>query len=95
MRDRTIQARISKDTDREIVFLKEILGIQRVTEIITLSIHRLALEYQQNQARQSPFEVLEELGVIGSVENADPFLSQNYKSVIRQNLKVKHATYEK
>ncbi|MEI6790178.1 MAG: hypothetical protein WCK42_03240 [Myxococcaceae bacterium] len=91
MRNRTIQARISEDTDHEIQFLKETLGIGRVTEIITLSIHRLALEHQQNKAKQSPFEALEELGLIGCIQNADPLLSQNYKSIISTNLKTKHA----
>ena len=91
MRNRTIQARISEDTDQEITFLKETLGLEKVTEIITLSIHRLALEHQQNQNKQSPFEVLEELGLIGCIKNADVSLSQNYKAILSKNFKAKHA----
>ncbi len=91
MRNRTIQARISEDTDHEIAFLQDTLGIQRVTDIITLSIHRLALEHQQQKTKQSPFKALEELGLIGCIENADASLSQNYKSVLLKNLQAKHA----
>jgi len=91
MRNRSIQARISEDTDQEIAFLQNVLGIERVTDIITLSIHRLAEEHQQKKAKQSPFEALEELGLIGRIENADPSLSQNYKSVLTNRLKIKHA----
>lgn len=93
MRNRTIQARISENTDREILFLKETLGINQVTEIITLSIHALAQEYRQQKSKQTPFEALEELGLLGCIENADPSLSENYKSVFSKNLKAKHATH--
>lgn len=90
MRNRTIQARVSEDTDQEIAFLQDALGIRRVTDIITLSIHRLALEHRQEKAKQSPFEALEELGLIGCIDNADASLSQNYKSVLSKGLKAKH-----
>lgn len=93
MRNRTIQARISETTEREIEYLKDTLGIDQVTPIITLSIHRLALEHQQQKSKQTPFEAMEELGLIGCIDSADPALSQNYKSVLSKNLKAKHATH--
>lgn len=93
MRNRTIQARVSEDTDQEILFLQDALGIKHVTDIITLSIHRLALEHKQEKAKQSPFEALEELGLIGCIKNANPSLSKNYKSVLSKSLKAKHANF--
>ena len=93
MRNRTIQARISETTDQEIEFLKGTLGIDQVTQIITLSIHRLALEHQQQKSKQTPFEAMEELGLIACIDHADPSLSQNYKSVLIEGLKAKHVTH--
>ncbi|MEI6806817.1 MAG: hypothetical protein WCK49_09990 [Myxococcaceae bacterium] len=93
MRNKTIQARISETTDKEITFLKETLGVNQITEIITLSIHALAQEYRQEKSRQTPFEAIEELGLIGSIEQADPSLSENYKSILSKNFKAKHATH--
>ena len=93
MRNRTIQARISDSTDREIEFLKEALGVRQVTEVITLSIHRMALEQKKAKSKQTPFEAMEELGLIGCIEDSDPSLSQNYKSILLESLKAKHASH--
>lgn len=91
MASRTIQARISDDTSREIMLLKNALGIEQVTEVIKLAIHRFAQEYLRQKSQQTPFEAMEELHLIGSIKDANPILSQDYKTILSESFRSKHA----
>lgn len=51
--------------------------------------HRDTQDYLQNKIKHSVFDALRKLRVIGCIQDADPSLSQNYKSIVLKKLKAK------
>jgi hypothetical protein len=84
-----IQARISKETLKELEFLKVDLGLEKTTAVVELALHHLALERKKRASRKTPFEHFEALGLIGGVE-LDADASTTYKKAIKKELNKKH-----
>jgi hypothetical protein len=42
------------------------------------------------EPKQSPFEIFQELGLVGCIKDADPHLSRNYKSLVHQEIEDRH-----
>ena len=42
------------------------------------------------ESKQSSFEIFQELGLVGCIKDADPHLSRNYKSLVRQEIEDRH-----
>ncbi|MEO1402359.1 MAG: CopG family transcriptional regulator [Cyanobacteria bacterium J06635_1] len=60
---------------------------QDITDILNQAID---LYYQQFQPpEQSPLEIFQEAGLVGCID-ADPDLSSNYKTILRDQMKEKH-----
>ena len=89
MKNRTIQARIEDKAYEELEFLKKDLGMKETTQVISFALHHLFTERKKTRENKSPFEAMEELGLIGSFSGA-PDLSENYKEVLINSLKKKH-----
>ncbi len=83
-----IHARISEETQSEIALLKRELKLSHVSSVITFAIHKLAQE-TSNTNTISPFDMIEEMGLIGSIEEA-PNLSRDYKKQLSSSLRSKH-----
>ena len=52
MKHALIQARVSKETLSEIEYLKNSLGLSKVTEIVTYALHFLAKEQRTHVAKK-------------------------------------------
>jgi len=91
MKQALIQARVSKETLSEIEYLKIALGFSKVTDIVTYALHHLAEEQREQAAKKSPYELLEEMEALGSIE-APKDLSANYKTIVTKSLAAKHGT---
>lgn len=84
-----IHARISDITRKEIEYLKVELGIDQTTAIIEFALHHIVTEYKNKSKQKSPFEALQGMNLIGSID-ADPDLSENYKNVVQKGVGKKH-----
>jgi hypothetical protein len=84
-----IHARISETTRKEIEFLKVELGLEQTTAVIEFALHHIVSEYKKKIKRQSPFDILFGMDLIGS-NDMDPDLSENYKKAIKKGLIKKH-----
>ncbi|KPQ33028.1 MAG: hypothetical protein HLUCCA11_19910 [Phormidesmis priestleyi Ana] len=42
------------------------------------------------ESKHSPFEIFQELGLVGCIKDADPHLSRNYKSLVHQEMEDRH-----
>lgn len=89
MGKRIITARIDEEVGFEIEFLKHRLGWQSTTHVLTEAVHNLYNSVKQQEAKKSPFELLEELNLIGCFEGENT-LSQNYKNELSKSLSKKH-----
>jgi hypothetical protein len=82
MKSKTIHARIEDQTFEELEYPKKDLGMPETTQVISFA------------SRNSPFEMLEEMGMIGTLKTP-PDLSENYKDVITKSLRKKHSLGKK
>lgn len=89
MKVKSISARISEKAAKELDFLIEELNLSK-TAIFEMVIKKLYAEEQKKKAQLSPFDIFEELDLIGCLES-DPNLSENYKSEITDSLIKKHS----
>lgn len=94
MTKKIITARIDEEVGHQIDFLKSYLGKQNTTYILTEAIKNLYLRLKEEEAKQSPFELLEKLNLIGCFEG-EQSLSQNYKSELTKSLSQKHKMKKK
>jgi len=88
MKKKSISARIGKETVQEIDSLVEELDLNQ-TDLLVYAISLLYKSVQKQKEESSPFDLLEDLGLIGCFEG-DPHLSKNYKSEISDILTEKH-----
>ncbi|MEH2374528.1 CopG family transcriptional regulator [Nostoc sp.] len=80
-----INARLDEEYADKLAYIQQQTN-QAVTDVIKSA---LELYYQQLQQQKNPFSMLTETGFIGCGE-ADPKLSVNYKSILRDGLKAKY-----
>ena len=90
MKKRTIQARIEDKTHEELEYLKKDLGMPETTQVLSFALHYLFRERKKKRSKNSPFEFMEELGLIGSIQSRVD-LSDNYKEAIGKSLRKKHS----
>lgn len=84
-----ITARIDDQVGYQIEYLKQHLGIQSTTRILTEAIGSFYNDIKQEERQKTPFELLEELNLIGCFEG-EKTLSKNYKKILSQSLAKKH-----
>ena len=89
MRKRIITARIDAQIEFKIEFLKCHLGEKSTTTILTEAVHNLFNVVKEREKKQTPFEILEELNLIGCFEGEES-LSQIYKDEISKSLNKKY-----
>ncbi len=88
MTKRIITARVDAEVEMEIEFLKRHFIEKNTTTILIKAIHNLFNEIRQQKTKLSPFEILEELNLIGCFEG-EKLLSQNYKDKFSRSLNKK------
>lgn len=89
MKTKLVTARFDEDVFTEIAFLRNKLQARTTTEVITEAIHFLYNDMIQKEKKKSPFELLEELGLIGCMDDK-PNLSSDYKKNLSTSLEKKH-----
>lgn len=77
--------------DKKIEYLKHSLGVQTMTQVLTEAIHHLYSAAKAKEACKNPFEVLEELQLIGRLEGKE-HLFTNYKEALTASLHQKHGS---
>lgn len=90
MKSRTIQARIEDQTYEELEFLKKDLGMHETTQVVSFALHQLFKERKRNRAKKTPFEMMEELGLLGAVQGPSK-LSETYKEKLKSSLQSKYS----
>lgn len=83
-----ITARINKDVDFQINFIKNHLGVESTTQVLTQAVNNLYDVIKEKEVKKNPFEILEELNLIGCFEG-EKTLSENYKEELSDSLKSK------
>ena len=89
MKLKSISARIKDETAQKIDFLQKDLNLTQ-TDVIVKAVEVLYVDVQKQKEKPSPFDVFEDLGLIGCFEG-DSDLSENYKSEIQGYLDKKHS----
>ncbi|MEI6805188.1 MAG: hypothetical protein WCK49_01610 [Myxococcaceae bacterium] len=69
MKNHVIHARVDQNTFGEIQSLKEALGLTKTTEVISFALHKLFAEQKKVHAQKSPFELMEQAGLIGCIDD--------------------------
>ncbi|MEI6789950.1 MAG: hypothetical protein WCK42_02080 [Myxococcaceae bacterium] len=92
MKNHVVHARIDQDTFGEIQSLKETLGLSKTTEVISLALHRLFAENKKINTQKSPFELMEEAGLIGCIDSkfidsSRDSIKQNMLSAVEEKIK--------
>lgn len=90
MKTKTITARIDEQVCFQIDYLKAHLGASSTTNVLKTAVHRLYDSFKENEAQKSPFELLEELNLIGCCESEEK-LSSDYKKELYQSITKKHS----
>lgn len=91
MRTKVITARIDDQASFQIEFLKRHLHLPHTTQVLLRAISSLYGAVKEKEAQKTPFELLEELELIGCLEG-EKDLSQNYKKVLSESLQAKHSS---
>jgi len=94
MKEKTITARIDEQVGSEIQYLKHHLGVKNTTQVVTEAVHLYYTMVKEEEAKKSPFTLLEELDLIGSFEG-EKGLSQNYKNQLTDSLHKKHRSLKR
>ena len=89
MKTKIITARLDEQVGFQIEYLKSHLGVNSTTQVLKEAIHSLYEDVKQKESQKSPFELLEELHLIGCFEG-EKKLSQNYKKKFSQSLEKKY-----
>lgn len=89
MKGKVITAREGEEVDFQIQYLKAQLATSSTTKVLTEAIHQLYKSFKDKEAQKSPFEMLEELNLIGCIEG-NKNLSREYKKELYQSLSKKH-----
>ena len=93
MKRKVITARIDEQVFFQIEYLKRHLGDTNTTHILKEAVRHLYNDVKEQEAQKSPFELLEELNLIGCFEGEED-LSINYKNVLSQSLTKKHSSFK-
>jgi len=91
MKTKMISARVDKELELQIEYLKSSLGVQTMTQVLTEAIHHLYYDSKAKAVRKTPFELLEELQLIGCLED-EKSLSTDYKAELSASLYKKHGS---
>lgn len=89
MSKRVITTQIDGEMEFQIEFLKRHLGAKNTTQVLSEAVQHLYNSIKQQKAKRSPFELLEELNLIGCFEG-EKSLSQNYKKELSKSLNSKN-----
>jgi hypothetical protein len=91
MKTRIITARLDKELNQEIQFLKSSLKLASTTSVLAEAIHMLYAITKKKQSEKSSLQLFEESGLLGCMEGTAD-LSTTYKDEISKMLKQKHGT---
>lgn len=89
MKTKIVTARINEQIGFEIEYLKRHLNVQSTTQVITEAVTNLYTYVKEKKSQKTPFELLEELHLIGCFEG-EKGLSQTYKEEISNSLSKKY-----
>lgn len=89
MKTKTITARMDEQVIFQIEYLKDQLGASSTTRVLTEAVHLLYSSVKDKKVQKSPFELLEELNLIGCCEG-EKNLSRDYKKELNQTFAKKH-----
>lgn len=90
MKAKLITARIDEQVFAQIEYLKRHFGDSNTTSILKEAIRHYYNEIKSKESQKSPFDLLEELNLIGCLE-AEENLSLDYKTVLSKSLSKKHS----
>lgn len=88
MKAKIITARIDKQLDFQLEYLKRQFNTHNTTEILEKAISTLYNFEKEREAQKSPFELLDEQNLIGCFEG-EKTLSTSYKKELTKSLKRK------
>lgn len=91
MTDMRINARLDEESSSDLLFLKEALGSQSVTEVLKYSLKQVAEDIRNRQRAKQQHELWLASDFIGCMESSDD-LSENYKASVAQQIDDKYLT---
>lgn len=94
MKTKIVTARMEEEVFHQIEYLKNQLGTNSTTGILKEAVHNLYNSFKKKEIRKSPFELLDELNLIGCIQGKKD-LSVNYKKEITKSLVKKHQKRKK
>lgn len=89
MKTKLITARVDQNVCDQIAYLKKELGERTTTNIVTEAVKCLYDSVKHQESQKSPFEMLEELDLIGCFDG-EPTLSTDYKKALSDSLEQKY-----
>lgn len=91
MNETRINARLDEEASKDLSFLREELGDYSVTDIVKLSIHKVAQELRDKSKATQQNKIWLESGFVGGFD-APEDLSENYKKYLADIIDEKYPT---
>lgn len=85
-----INARLDEQTANDLQFLREALGAKSITEVLKVSLRRMAEDHRVRAKAKYQRKLLQESGLIGCIKDGAGDASVNYKKYVAECLDEKY-----